>query len=148
MSTILVDESSLLKGGQASIVVATREGIQTNASSRSSKFFVIDGRNLAGSISDNFIDSIKRHRHDVCGIRLGGCRLDEEAVALITEHLITQLPYLEFYDTSYLLMSTYTQVQLCRLLNPLILGYCPIVRLHLVNCGYGMSVCHNISLGV
>jgi hypothetical protein len=136
MSTINVNESALLQGGQASIVSATQEGIQTTSAARSNKYFIIDGTHLVGSISEKFTDSIKRHRHDVFGIRLGGSKLDEEAVALITELLLPQLPYMEFYDASYLLMSSHTQVQLCRLLNPLVLGYCPILRLHLVNCGY------------
>lgn len=140
MSTIISEESTLLQGGQASVVVATNDGIKTNSASRSHKFFVIDGRTIVGAITDNFIDSVKRHRHDVYGIRLGGSKIDEESVALITEQLITHLPYMEFYDCSYLSMSTHTQIQLCRLLNPLTLGYCPILRLHLVNCGYVLFV--------
>lgn len=135
MSTIISDESTLLQGGQASVVTATHEGVTTSLAARSNKYFIIDGRNLVGSISDKFIDSIKRHRHDVYGLRLGGSKLDEEAVTTLTEHLLPHLLCLEFYDASYLFMSIHTQVQLCRLLNPLTLGYCPILRLHLVNCG-------------
>lgn len=136
MSTIIADDSTLLQGGKASVVVATQEGITTSPAARSNKYFIVDGRNLVGLFTDKFIDSIKRHRHDVYGIRLGGCKLDEVAVATLTEHLLPNLPYLEFYDASYLFMSIHTQLQLCRLLNPLTLGYCPILRLHLVNCGY------------
>lgn len=118
------------------MVCATIDGIQTTLAARSNKYFIIDGTKLEGSVSDKFIDSVKRNRHDVYGIRLGGSKIDEMSVALITESLLPQLPYMELYDASYLLMSNHSQVQLCRLLNPLVLGYCPILCLHLVNCGW------------
>ena len=135
MSLVALDESSLLQGHQPAIVVATEEGVQTSLSSRSHKYFIVDGRLLPENISTGFIESVKRHRHDVYGILLSGSKLQEESLAMITEQLLPQLPYLEFYDASYLPISVHTQIKLCRLLNPLVLGYCPILRLHLVRCG-------------
>ena len=135
MSTILLDESPLLKGSQPAMVSATKDGITTSLQSRSHKYFIIDGQALSGPVSDQFTESVKRHRHDVYGIKLDGSKIDDSSVSLITEELIPQLRCMEYFNASYLSLSIRTQTLLCRVLNPLVLGYCPILRLYLVRCG-------------